>query len=130
MNSRKTCIATLLASVKYASDLTNHIVIHPFDFTVLAPLIRAAKSIGSCALALRQKELRQLSLRLVEAAQMDLTTSEGVAELSETMARVASIAETFGDLNSANSRPAAAANAQIESDDPLSMLTGTTWVVS
>ena len=128
MNSRKVCIATLLASVRYASDLTNHIVSHPFDFTVLAPLIRAAKSIGSCALALRQKELRQLSLRLVESAQMDLTTSEGVTELSETMARVASIAETFGDLNAADSRPAAA-NAQIDKGDPLSSLTGTKWVV-
>jgi hypothetical protein len=128
MHSRKACIATLLAAVKHASNLTSHIVMHPFDFTVLAPLISTAKSIGSCALALRQKELRQLSFRLVEAAQMDLTTSEGVTELSDTMARVASIAETFGDLNAADSRPGAA-NAQIDKGDPLSSLTGTTWVV-
>ena len=128
MYSRKTCVATLLATVRHATDLTNHLVVHPFDFTVLSPLIKAAKTIGGCAQALRQKELRQLSLRLVDAAQDDLTTAEGAEELRTTMARIISIAETFGDLGSAKSRPGAGI-AQDHADDPFSSLTGTTWVV-
>ncbi len=128
MYSRKTCTATLLATVKRADDLTSHLVLHPFDFTVLTPLISAAKAIGDCAQALRQTELRQLSRRLIDASQMDLTAADAVRELCTTMKRVISIAETFGDLESAKSQEGAEI-APDDTDDPFSSLTGTTWVV-
>ncbi len=128
MYSRKTCLATLLSAVRHADALANHLVSHPFDFTVLTPLIKAAKAIGECAQALRQKELRQLSQRLVAASQMDITTPAGVAELKATMARVISIAETFGDLNSTK-RWTEADISGTAPDDPFSSLTGTKWVV-
>lgn len=128
MNSRKTCTATLLAAVKHASDLSSHLVIHPFDFTVLAPLIKAAKTIGSCAQALRRKDLSDLSEQLVAAAQMDLTTMDGVNALCGTMEQLITIAETYGDVKSAKI-PQGGNRLPSDADDPFSSLTGTTWVV-
>lgn len=127
MHSRKTCVATLLAAVKYAGELAGHIVRHPFDFTVQTPLIKAAKEIGDCAQALRQIELRKLSQRLIAAAQMDLTTREAVAELNAAMDRITAIAETFGDVSSAKN-PVDAKTQATNLSDPFASLTGTHWV--
>lgn len=128
MHSRKTCTAALLTAVKRASELTSHLVLHPFDFTVLTPLIKSAKAIGDCARALRQRELLLLSRKLIDASQMDLTKKAGVTELCTTMARVIAIVEEFGDLESTVG-PAATELEEPDADDPFSSLTGTTWVV-
>ena len=127
MNSRKTCIATLLAAANQARELAHYLVSQPFDFTALNPLGDAAKTIRDCAQALRNRELWRLGERLIGAAQMDLSTHWGVAELDATVARIVSLVEKLADAGATrlkrdpdNEPPAP--------DDPFSSSTGTRWV--
>lgn len=128
MNSRKTCLATLLAAARYAKELASYLISQPFDFTALNPLADAARTIRDCAQALRNRELWRLGERLYGAAQMDLSTPDGVTELDSTVSRIVSAVERLA-VAEKTKRTAATTQAQSDTDDPFSLTSSTRWVI-
>jgi len=108
--------------------LAGHLANHPFDFTVITPIMKASKAIGDCAQALRNGELRALSQQLASVSQNNLSLPEEAAELATIMLKIVAIAEIFGDLESPSQWAGMDKTSQ-ESSDPFGSMDGTRWVV-
>ena len=87
----------------------------------------AKRDSTDCAQALRNRELWRLGEKLLGAAQMDLSTPMGVAELDSTVSRIVSAVEQLVVAQKTTDTTTPTPG-QAQPDDAFSLAIGTRWL--